>query len=74
MQKLFPVIAIRPLLATLPLAGFGWLLAGGLCYTLGVIFFVWKTMPFNHAVWHLFVMLGSGLHYACVLLYVIPPA
>jgi hemolysin III len=38
------------------------MVAGGLCYTLGVIFFAWKSLRFNHAVWHLFVLAGSTCH------------
>lgn len=43
------------------------LLLGGLTYTLGVIFYVWKRLPYNHAIWHLFVMAGSILHFFSVL-------
>jgi hemolysin III len=66
------VIAIKPLFAAVPLACLAWLLAGGLCYTVGVIFFAWKRLPFSHAVWHLFVMGGSICHYVAVLFYVLP--
>jgi len=66
------VIAIKPLFAAVPLPGIIWLLAGGLCYTVGVIFFAWKRLPFNHAVWHLFVVAGSICHYFAVLFYVLP--
>jgi hemolysin III len=66
------VIAIKPLFAAVPLAGIAWLLAGGLCYTVGVVFFAWKRLPFSHAVWHLFVMAGSICHYFAVLFYVLP--
>lgn len=48
------------------------LLAGGIAYTVGVLFFVWKRMPYHHAVWHLFVLAGSACHYFAVLLFVIP--
>ena len=47
-----------------------WLIAGGLCYTVGVVFFVWERLPYNHAVWHLFVIGGSACHYVAMLLYV----
>lgn len=66
------VIAIKPLFAAVPLAGIIWLLAGGLCYTVGVVFFAWKRLPFSHAVWHLFVMAGSICHYFAVLFYILP--
>ncbi|WP_338124958.1 hemolysin III family protein [Parasutterella secunda] len=50
-----------------------WLLtAGGLSYSLGVIFYIWKSMPYNHAIWHLFVFTGTILQFLSVLLYVIP--
>jgi hemolysin III len=45
-----------------------------MAYTLGVVFYAWQRLPYNHAVWHLFVMAGSTCHFACVLGYVIPPA
>lgn len=65
------VIALKPLLMAIELSGFVWLAAGGLCYTLGVIFFVREKMRFNHAIWHLFVMGGSACHVIAVLGYVI---
>ena len=49
------------------------LLGGGLCYTLGVIFYVWKKLAYHHAIWHLFVLAGSVLHFFSILLYVVPP-
>src|ERR1700742_1029745 len=66
------VIAIKPLFAAVPIGGMAWILAGGLFYTVGVIFFAWKRLPFSHAVWHVFVMAGSICHYIAVLLYVLP--
>lgn len=45
-----------------------------LCYTFGVIFFVWDRQPFNHALWHLFVPAGNAFHVCAVLYYVIPPS
>lgn len=63
------VAMIRPLSRTLPAAGLAWLVAGGLCYTVGVIFYVRSHQPYRHAVWHLFVLAGSGCHYAAVLGY-----
>lgn len=52
--------------------GFNLLLAGGLAYCFGVIFYLWRRFPFNHAVWHLFVIAGSTLHFFSIFLYVIP--
>ncbi|MBZ5521092.1 MAG: hemolysin III family protein [Acidobacteriia bacterium] len=66
------VIAIRPLMHAAPLSALGWILAGGLFYTTGVIFFGWERLRYNHAVWHIFVLAGSICHYVAVLLYVAP--
>jgi hemolysin III len=66
------LIAIKPLYDALPLHGFLWLVAGGVSYTLGVIFYVWNRLRFGHAIWHLFVLGGSICHFFLVLLYVIP--
>ncbi len=68
------VFSIRPLVAALPAAGIWLLVAGGLCYTFGTIFYVMKRVRYMHAVWHLFVLAGSILHFLSVLLYVIIPA
>jgi hemolysin III len=65
------VAGIKPLLQALPYAGFLWLLAGGMFYTTGVVFYgLGKRRPLFHAVWHLFVLAGSVSHYCAVLLYV----
>lgn len=66
------VVAIKPLLETVPPGGIAWLVAGGLFYTLGVVFYVWKKLPFNHAIWHLFVLGGSVCHFFAILYYVLP--
>jgi hemolysin III len=50
------------------------LVAGGLAYSVGVVFYGWKRLPYHHAVWHLFVMAGSLFHFFAVLFYVIPRA
>jgi hemolysin III len=65
------VAAILPLLHVLPLAGVLWLAAGGLCYTLGVVFYAWKRLPFAHAVWHLFVLSGSLCHFFGILFFIV---
>lgn len=65
------LIAIVPLVRALPPAGLALLVAGGLSYTLGVVFYALKRLPFNHAIWHLFVLGGSVLHFFAVLFYVI---
>jgi hemolysin III len=66
------LIVIRPIIATLPIAGFGWLLAGGIFYTAGSIFYLWRRLPYHHAIWHLFVLAGSFSHFISVLYYVLP--
>jgi hemolysin III len=63
--------AARPLVRELPPGGLILLLAGGLFYTIGVVFYVWRR-PFHHMVWHLFVLAGSICHFLAVFLYVIP--
>jgi hemolysin III len=65
------VLAINPLLAALPRAGFIWLLTGGLLYTSGIVFFALDhRYPWMHGVWHLFVLAGSISHYVAILVYV----
>jgi hemolysin III len=64
------LFALDPLLAALPPEGFHWLLAGGVFYTSGILFFVldhWY--PWCHGIWHLFVLAGSASHYFAILLY-----
>lgn len=67
------LVAIKPLLAAVPMGGIWLIVIGGLCYTFGVIFFVWDRLPFNHALWHLFVLAGNAFHVFAVLGYVLPP-
>jgi hemolysin III len=67
------VLVLRPLAGELPAAGLAWLIAGGLLYTGGVAVFVWERARFGHAVWHGFVLAGSGCHYWAVFAYAIPP-
>ena len=66
------IVAIKPMLANIEPGGLWLLFAGGLCYTLGVPFYLWKRLPYNHALWHLFVLAGSVLQFFSVLLYVLP--
>ncbi|MGB2635344.1 MAG: hemolysin III family protein [Candidatus Acidiferrum sp.] len=61
------VIAAKPVLTHVPTSSVLWLVAGGLLYTFGVVFFAWKRLPYSHAVWHLFVLAGSICHYFAVL-------
>jgi hemolysin III len=66
------IVAIKPLAAAVETGGLVLLVAGGLAYTLGTAFYVWKRLKFHHAIWHGFVLLGSALHFFAVLFYVIP--
>ncbi|HRB13971.1 MAG TPA: hemolysin III family protein [Vicinamibacteria bacterium] len=63
------VVAIRPLALHLPAAGLIWLVAGGLAYTLGVVFYTAKGLRFGHLVWHLFVLAGTFCHFTAVRYY-----
>lgn len=65
------ILAIKPLLAALSLAGFLWLLIGGILYTSGIVFYVLdRRYPWMHGVWHLFVLGGSISHFVAILVYV----
>jgi hemolysin III len=61
------IIAIKPMIDALSVAQLLWILTGGLCYTIGVPFYVWKSKRFTHAVWHLFVLAGVACHSVAVL-------
>ena len=66
------LIAIEPLLAALGRTGFTWLAAGGVLYTVGIVFFAYDSRFRHwHGIWHLFVMAGSLLHFVAILRYVI---
>jgi len=66
------VIAVKPILATVPTGAILWVVAGGVAYTSGVAFFASERIPHGHAIWHLFVLGGSICHYMAVVLYVLP--
>jgi hemolysin III len=66
------VIAIKPLTASLPPVGLVLLVAGGLAYTGGIVFYVWHRLPYHHAIWHGFVLAGSVLHFFSVFYSVLP--
>ena len=66
------VVALSPLRQALGSAGFAWLVAGGLFYTLGIVFYALDArITHFHGVWHLFVMAGSAAHYVAILCYVV---
>ena len=64
--------AIGPFLRQVPPTTIGWLLAGGLAYTAGTYFYMHKRIPFTHAIWHGFVLLGSACHFVAVTQHVVP--
>ena len=66
------VIAWKPVVTLIPLGGIALIAAGGIAYSVGVIFFAASRIPYNHAIWHVFVLAGSIFHYVAVLLYVLP--
>ena len=66
------IVALKPLLAMVQTGGLIFLLAGGLFYTIGCLFYAWRSLPYNHAIWHLFVLAGSVCHFFAVLFYVLP--
>lgn len=67
------VVAFNPLLKALGPVGCAWLIAGGLFYTIGIIFYALdKRLPHAHGIWHLFVLAGSASHYVAILRYVLP--
>ncbi|RME67895.1 MAG: hemolysin III family protein [Verrucomicrobia bacterium] len=61
------LVALKPLLAHVSTAGLTLLVGGGICYTVGVVFYLWHGLRYHHAVWHLFVLAGSALHYFAVM-------
>jgi hemolysin III len=66
------MVAIRPMMQSVPPGGLWLLVAGGLCYTGGTVFYVWKSLPYHHAVWHLWVLAGSACHWAAVFFHIVP--
>ena len=66
------VVAGKEMLANIPVGGLTWLAVGGVVYTVGVIFYAIKRIPYNHAIWHLFVLGGSVCHFLGILFYLAP--
>jgi hemolysin III len=60
------IIAAKPVLTHVPTVTLLWVLAGGLLYSSGVIFYIWKRLPYSHVIWHLFVLAGSACHYVAI--------
>jgi hemolysin III len=60
------LVAARPMTLAIPFPALVWLVAGGIAYTMGVLFFVNERLRYAHFVWHLFVLAGSGCHFAAI--------
>lgn len=68
-----PIVSVPALAHVVPVEGFYWMLAGGLCYTVGLIFWhIDRRMPCAHAIWHLLVIAGSACHYVGIMRYALP--
>ena len=66
------LLALKPLMTALPTGGMILLVSGGLCYSLGTVFYHGEKFYYSHAIWHLFVLGGSLFHFLAVLFYVLP--
>jgi hemolysin III len=66
------VFAIKPVINNLSSEGLFWLVAGGMAYTIGAIIYSIKKIKFNHAIFHMFVLVGSVCHFVSVFFYVLP--
>ena len=65
------VLVWGPLTESMQPNGLLLLVLGGIIYTIGAVFYIWKFIPFHHMVWHIFVLIGSAFHFFAILLYVI---
>lgn len=65
------LFSFKPLVQQIAPTGLVWLVAGGIAYTAGVAFYVRRSLPYGHMIWHLFVMLGTSCHYVAVMGYTI---
>ncbi|GED14153.1 PAQR family membrane homeostasis protein TrhA [Aneurinibacillus migulanus] len=66
------IFAWKPLVTSLPTGGLVLLVTGGVLYTIGAVFYVWRMFPFHHAVWHVFVLAGTVTHFFGVFYYLLP--
>jgi hemolysin III len=66
------LLAIGPLISSIAPGGLILLLLGGIAYTAGILFYSWRRLPYNHSIWHVFVLAGSALHFFAVLFFVVP--
>lgn len=68
------VAILRDVISAIPSQAFWLLLAGGLCYTVGIVFYIMKKVRYMHSIWHLFVLAGTVLHFLCIAIYIMPMA
>lgn len=68
----FCIFGIPELITMLPTGSLVLLVVGGVVYTAGIIFYAWKKLPYNHAIWHVFVLVGSICHFLAISLYLLP--
>ncbi|MBE0536596.1 MAG: hemolysin III family protein, partial [Phycisphaerae bacterium] len=61
------LVAAKQIVTHVPAMALLFLLGGGLAYTLGVVFYAWRRLPYNHAIWHVWVLCGSALHFFSVM-------
>lgn len=66
------VFLIRSMIDTMGTDGLWWMMVGGISYIIGIIPFLWERLPYNHAIWHLFVIGGSVCHFMAIFFYVLP--
>jgi len=66
------VIIFRKLMVSIPFNGFILLIAGGVAYMVGIIFYGWKKLRYHHAIWHLFVLAGSACYFFAILFHLVP--
>ncbi len=66
------LVAIVPIMKNLPLMGTLWILIGGVCYSLGIVFYKLMKFPYHHLVWHMLVLAGTVSHFFAVFFYMIP--
>ncbi len=66
------IFAINPLIDNFSTEGLWWLFGGGISYTVGAILFMQNRIPFNHAIFHIFVLLGTFAHFICIYFYILP--
>jgi hemolysin III len=60
------ILVGKTILVSLPSVSVNYLVMGGVAYSVGVIFYLWRTLPYGHGIWHLFVLAGSILHFFAI--------